>query len=416
MPVRELTFRDADFPYRFAWCRSKLEGKSLRWIPYGMPRLSHHFSHSVFLLFGKDENAPPDQHKLKGPSGSGVIIQWAERDLPHYYAVTAAHVVKGGADVVMLNTKAGTNRPIDLDISEWVYKLEWEDLAIADITDRLTEQDQFSCVPAHKFVNDRFIKRVELGIGEDGFMLGLFTGKKQQSHRNEIASRFGNISLLADIDNPVRHGFEIKPNGSITITSPCHVFDMHSRPGFSGSPVFVYRTPGGDLRSPEQRKGKRVILLDKDTRFYQPDQEQELIELDYDNNQFMRLLGIHVAQFHDKVKIKKKKPPKQKIETEEIAMPETADDILRDEDTIEFQGSMTIVVPADRILELLEHPDLVRQRKHRTDRFLNAREDDDNMPVPETAVVTEPVADNPSAKEDFTSLLNAAARSNKPAS
>ncbi len=48
--------------------------------------------------------------------------------------------------------------------------------------------------------------------------------------------------------------------------------DMHSRSGFSGSPVFVYRTPGGDFSE------KGVINLSR----------------------FMMFLGIHWGQFPEK--------------------------------------------------------------------------------------------------------------------
>src|ERR1700730_10815269 len=60
-----------------------------------------------------------------------------------------------------------------------------------------------------------------------------------------IAARFGNISLLASDDAPIE-----QPNQQ---RRPSHIFDMRSRPGFSGSPVFVYRTPSGDLRYATER-------------------------------------------------------------------------------------------------------------------------------------------------------------------
>src|SRR5205823_82762 len=56
---------------------------------------------------------------------------------------------------------------------------------------------------------------------------------------NVPSARFGNISML--------------PNKNATIEQPTnyrgesYVVDMHSRTGFSGSPVFVYRTFGSDL-------------------------------------------------------------------------------------------------------------------------------------------------------------------------
>jgi hypothetical protein len=338
-----------------------------------MPRLNPHFSDAVFLLYGRDENEPPESEKLKGPSGSGVFVRAVDHaSTTHFYAVTAAHVVAGGASLIRINTDNGLSRPIDLDPAEWTYDLNSEDIAVADITERLQRTDLFAVIDVTEFANHRFIRRVQLGIGEDGFMLGLFSGKKQK-HRNEIAARFGNISLLADIDNPVSRTVQKVPR--IVISTPCHIFDMHSRPGFSGSPVFVYRTPDGDLRAQSSERTKRVMLSSEDDYIHDERGarvERELIELDYDNNRFLRLLGIHVAQFHDRVRVQK--AGAQSSPDGEPEFPE--DDVMRDGDVMRFPNSMTIVVPADRIAELLEHRDLVKQRRERTDRLLNVPEDE----------------------------------------
>ena len=61
--MREVHFQDADFPHRSAWCRSPLEGRSLRWVPYGMPRLNHRFQHMVFFLYGRH----PKTGEIVGP-------------------------------------------------------------------------------------------------------------------------------------------------------------------------------------------------------------------------------------------------------------------------------------------------------------------------------------------------------------
>jgi hypothetical protein len=65
-----LRFQDADFEHRFAWCWSPLEGRSLRWIPFGMPRLNRTFKNMVFFLYGRD----PESGEIVGPLGTGSLI------------------------------------------------------------------------------------------------------------------------------------------------------------------------------------------------------------------------------------------------------------------------------------------------------------------------------------------------------
>jgi len=79
-----------------------------------------------------------------------------------------------------------------------------------------------------------------VGVGDNVFMIGLFIDHNGVS-TDVPSARFGNISML--------------PNPKATIEQPTgyqsesYVVDMHSRTGFSGSPVYVYRTFGNDLTS-----------------------------------------------------------------------------------------------------------------------------------------------------------------------
>jgi hypothetical protein len=378
-----------------------------------MPRLNPSFIRSTIFLYEKG----PDGELLPEPCGSGVIVGIFDRATPavfHFYAVTAAHVALTGGSVVMLNTRDRKRRPMEFDPAEWTANREKEDLAVVDITDRIKvakDGDEISYVPLDLFATQDFLNYVEFDVGEDGFMLGLFSGQPGID-RNAVAARFGNVSLLADKTSPIE-----RPNtiigGDSKFSSPCHVFDMHSRPGFSGSPVFVYRTPDGDLRDmsrKETRRAVRLPVMDSGRgRLRGATQSVEMVEVDYDNNRFLRLFGIHVAQFYDEVEVTKVNAGAEK--KGKGAGP------IKDGDAIRFPGSMSIIVPAWEILKLLECPDLKKQREDRKER---KRRDDLNDPKrgavvlesrTETKVALEP--DNPSHKEDFTSLLNAAAKSHK---
>ena len=241
--IGPIGLKDADFPHKYVWRWSRERGLHQHWTPYGMPRLNQTFERMVVFLYATD----PDTGKRVGPHGTAVIVGLpAEGEhwyLAHIYAVSCQHVAPRGSSIVRVNTKNGGSRCLDVHPDAWQWIKGHDDLAAADITDLLDhENDDYSVLPSSFLMWKEFIVENEVGIGEDGFMLGLFAdlpGKK----RNLVAARFGNVSLLADDDTL------IKENNN----RPSHIFDMRSRPGFSGSPVFVYRTPAGDLRAASER-------------------------------------------------------------------------------------------------------------------------------------------------------------------
>jgi hypothetical protein len=86
-----------------------------------------------------------------------------------------------------------------------------------------------------RFANERDVAAEGIGPGEDVFMVGRFMDHDGGAI-NQPAVRFGNISTMpANIK---------QPNGVIR---PCYCIDLHSRAGFSGSPVYAFRTFGQDL-------------------------------------------------------------------------------------------------------------------------------------------------------------------------
>jgi hypothetical protein len=69
-------------------------------------------------------------------------------------------------------------------------------------------------------------------------MCGLFVSHPG-GERNVPVVRFGNLSMMATEAAPV----ELETG----VYRACFLMDTRSRGGFSGSPVFPYRGPGGDL-------------------------------------------------------------------------------------------------------------------------------------------------------------------------
>jgi hypothetical protein len=386
----------------------------LRWEPFGMPRLNPTFKRAVFFLYGTD----PETGKRVGPNGTGVLIgvpaakgSWY---MTHFYALTCQHVAPFGNSIIRINTKDGKSRFIDTHPDDWQWIPGHDDLAALDVTDRLdVERDNYSVVPSNLLVTKEFVARDEVEIGEDGFMLGLFADLPGKSH-NLVAARFGNISLLADDETPI-----VQPNKS---RRPSHLFDMRSRPGFSGSPVFAYRTPGGDLRNATERGRDKAFRRANRRQKYSfvgagGDFGYEVIDhtpmhdmedaTEDAKNTFLMLLGIHAGQYYDRVRAFK--GPEA---------PGEGDNIVRDGDEMRIPNSMAIVVPSWEILTLLDLPTFVEQRQKREEIMATNKENEAEPEVISTSFETasDRLANdaNPKHREDFTRLVGAAARKPEP--
>jgi hypothetical protein len=305
-----------------------------------MPRLNPLLQNAVVFLYERKQKT--GNKKLCGtgaclgmpPEGQGTQVR-----LGHVYVVTNYHVIKEKETIlVRVNTIGGNSRYIETASHEWQFETKRDDLAAIDVTDRLDPSDEIVSIQRDLFVTKQFIKDVELGIGEDGFMLGLFQ-EQHGSNRNMVAARFGNLSLLAQDDAPLG-----QPHG---VRRPSHIFDIRSRPGFSGSPVFVYRTPAGDLR--ETHKGHRIkpSLYSMTTLGVGSGMSAtELFSnLDAQINTFLSLLGLHAGQYNDEIDVRIRK--RSGLAT--LSMP----------------SSLTIVVPAWEISNLLDQKVFADQRRQR---------------------------------------------------
>jgi hypothetical protein len=194
-----------------------------------MPRIPQELLDCSFYLYPSSEEA-----KSGGQAGgTGLIVgfpipEMSERSI--LYAVSNSHVVHSdGCSVIRLNTIAGGTDVIEKDPSEWHAK-PGDDLAVTVI----------AINPAiHKIRNisfEWFVKKQDLqdgavAVGDDVFMVGRFMNHDGLL-TNVPSVRFGHLSMppLA-----IRH-----PSGNQQIS---FAVEMLSRPGYSGSPVYVYRVP-----------------------------------------------------------------------------------------------------------------------------------------------------------------------------
>jgi len=307
----------------------------------------------------------PKTGKTGDPCGTGVFIGVPSEKFPEkmaVYAVTAKHAIDKGASIIRINAARQLpgqaepdifTRPLEFEPHEWSFIPGGDDVAAIEVTSAFNRNDLIRTVPIFDLATPAVVKTLSITAGEDIFMLGLFTDSPGVSF-NSPCARFGNLSQIAHPDHPIKQGHGFK--------HPSHITDMHSRPGFSGSPVFIYRTPDQDL--------VRIAGARTDKNAPTP-------------TAFVKLLGIHSAQF------------KERAETAKGTK-------------LTIPSSMAIIVPAEAVEKLLNSPRFVEARRMRDREHTRMTRDDPQVQAEIDS--TEPAADNPVHKEDFISLVSAAAK------
>ena len=343
--TREVTaVSTAGTPYsRRVWC--------------GMPKLSPSMLRSVFYLYRSRQEAVDG----KDFGGTGFFLGVELGETRFCYAVTNWHVaVDGGASVIRVNTNDGGMDIFELDPCEWHFKPHWHDLAVVPIP-LDPAKHSFSYIDSRMLAIEPYLSHAQIGPGEDIFLIGRFVDH-DGGQTNIPAVRFGHISVMPQ---PIKQ--PTKAEGL-----PSYILDVHSRSGYSGSPVFVYRTPGSDLTHPETRNGV---------------------------HQFVMMLGVHWGQF----------PEKWEIDTDANVRRQVAD-LHANPKYVTGMSGMTLAIPAEAILELLNMPKLKQERDKI---FEDQRRASGLTPRAELATPTEPDAENPQHREGFTALLNAAVKKPK---
>jgi hypothetical protein len=299
-----------------------------------MPTLRKELNDSVFYLYARD----PKTGEIVGPQGTGFLVaRLANTAWPtaHHYAVSNWHVaVQGGASIIRFNTKDGGTRFLEYDPSQWLFEPCSDDLAAVDITADIRETDQIFVQSEASFLTQDIINEYAIEFGEDVFMIGMFASH-HGGKRNIPAARFGNLSMLASPEAPITLENEAK--------RPAHLVDMRSRGGFSGSPVFIYRTPSGNLSSPTMHRMK-----DPHPTGYSGSNMRTRKEW------FVGLMGIHCGQFWETIEVRKANSKNER-----------RGDPIVEGDTLSVHGGMTIVAPAWRVTDLLNLEAFETMRRQR---------------------------------------------------
>jgi len=305
----------SDFDFAQVPIRFKGDGTTAytKWIDIGMPSVPKRFLDCVVYLYADRDSAVEGQDA----GGCGFIVGVRSKVHPNaacLYVISNYHVVKkGGFSFVRVNKRDGGVSIIALDPSDWEHLPNGGDVAAARFEGIEDGPGAYLCVTDEVFLRKDECGKL-LGLGDDVLMVGRFIDH-DGGVTNKPALRFGNISI-----EPTAVAWE---NSNDAVEYFC--LDMHSRTGFSGAPVFAYRTPGSDLANVLTEDGKlrdTVVLTSRETR--------------------MKLLGIHCGQFPEKM---------------DLELPDG-----NGKGQVAGYSGMTVALPAWSILDLLNCPKFVHER------------------------------------------------------
>jgi hypothetical protein len=388
-PLLGVSARDLEFQLVLAQCGTPF-GAINKWVPYGVPKIGDRYNKAVFFLYRTN----PKTGLVEGPLGTGFFTYRYTDDANgkragvHYYGVTNYHIaIALGATIIRINTKDGSTRDLPFETEDWHWVQGGDDICAVDIDEsNFGPGDAWDGIPEWTFLGKAEIAKREIGLGENAFMVGLFAPHHGEGKRNVISGRFGNVAMLAD------DGAPISTEGGFN--RPAHVVDMHSRSGFSGSPVFVYRTPFDDLQKNAIQPIPGGIISG------------------HSPNMFWGFVGIHCGQFQERVRVKRAPRASAEGIEDEAAPPKILEisGAVRDGDYLVMPSSMTVVVPSWRISELLNLEVFEMIRRKRDAEKLAKRANEEPLVASEGLVAPLATDENPNHRGDFNSLVDAAAR------
>jgi len=229
----------------------------------------------------------------------------------HEYFVTAKHVIerlKGRKVSILINKTDGGNDMVRFGTGRWLTHPTDDSVDVA-VTPYIRGGDEdILGIPVKMFISREQMKAVDIGVGDDVFMVGLFDRAAGEA-RNMPLVRHGNIAMLPEEPIQVESQFR-----------DVYLIEARSIGGISGSPVLVRRT----------------VSIEAAT-------EHGPVSLHGTSGE-LHLLGLAHGHWD--------------IRESEMNEPSFIQDRARG-----VNLGIGIVVPAAKILEVLDHPELKEARK-----------------------------------------------------
>jgi hypothetical protein len=310
-----------DRPALYTWADELVRKRPMR-IPGWVPR-------SVVFLY---ERTLKGNREVRRPCGTAFVIaipvKSGSTTIYHRYLVTAMHVVRkleGKEHYVRANTTDGFSKELVVksDVNWWRHPTE-EDLIDAAVLPFESVEGDWRDVEitpiekAYMLSNVDSIGEYYIDAGDEVYCTGLFSLLAGES-RNLPITRAGAIAMMPKDKINVDLG-----NGPVDIEG--YLVELRSIGGLSGSPVFVRASIGFDVNARSLSGKRRDLEVHVPGDFY--------------------LLGL----MHGHWEIDKKRKNSNNITPVE-----------KNEDSINL--GIGVVVPARKILEIINHPELITMRE-----------------------------------------------------
>jgi hypothetical protein len=215
-----------------------MDGTRKRWVTYRttkggtyrllegpMPRIPDQFAECSFYLYESESAAENGKHT--GGTGFLVGVESSVKGYAQIYAVTNQHLIDDGYCVLRLNRKNGRLDTIVTQPENWIGHPLKDDLCVHPVD--LEDSFKWWAILTDHFITREIIDAYRIGYGDEVFLVGrlvIHSGRQ----KNTPVIRYGNISLMADPDEPIVRG-KREDEGFLV--------ECRSLGGFSGSPVFV---------------------------------------------------------------------------------------------------------------------------------------------------------------------------------
>src|SRR3989344_5946907 len=181
--------------------------------------------------------ASKDAQQLKAV-GTAFLVALEEKEMNYTfgYIVTAKHVLNyikaksiGGNLFLRINDKNGGSIIATTNVNDWKVHPTDDALDVA-VLNLYLPIDTYDVIyiPANMATTPEIIKQQSIGIGDEVFITGLFVNHVGRK-RNLPVIRSGNLSLMAE-----------EPVYTTLGETDAYLIEARSIGGLSGSPVFVY--------------------------------------------------------------------------------------------------------------------------------------------------------------------------------
>ncbi|MFC1908949.1 hypothetical protein ACFLXD_03700 [Chloroflexota bacterium] len=155
--------------------------------------VDNQFLKCVTFLFVDEQNGNGKVRRIPKATTFFVSVPIGN-DLAQIYAVTARHVIYGSREYgdlyIRLKLESGGYRDEIAPQDKWVCHTQ-TDIAVIPI--EIPDECDVKVMPLQMLATEKFVSENEVGIGDDVFFVGLFSGYSGHKHDRPII-RFGNIS------------------------------------------------------------------------------------------------------------------------------------------------------------------------------------------------------------------------------